>query len=110
LTEAGRKLYAKRAGVEGTTSWGAQRFDLRRSRYRGLAETLLQDSATEAKIEKRVYPHLLRHSVVTTLLERGMSSEQIQKFLGHSNLGTTQICAESTAEIIKESCQAALGG
>ena len=35
------------------------------------------------QITKRVYPHLLRHSVATTLLERGMPIEQIQKFLGH---------------------------
>ena len=59
---------------------------------------------------KQVYPHLLRHSVATTLLERGMPIEQIQKFLGHSKLETTQIYAESSAEMIKESYQRALGG
>ncbi len=64
----------------------------------------------QAKIAKRVYPHLLRHSVATTLLERGMPLEQIQKLLGHSKLETTQIYAESTPEMIKESYQRALGG
>jgi integrase/recombinase XerD len=64
--------------------------------------------AEKAKIAKRVYPHILRHSVATTLLERGMPMEQIQKFLGHANLETTQIYAESTTEMIKESYRKAL--
>jgi integrase/recombinase XerD len=63
-----------------------------------------------AKIEKRVYPHLLRHSVATMLLERGMPLEQIQKLLGHSKLETTQIYAESTPAMIRDSYQKALAG
>ena len=59
---------------------------------------------------ERVYPHLLRHSVATTRLERGMPIEQIQQFLGHAKLETTQFHAESSAEIIKESDQRALAG
>ena len=51
----------------------------------------------------RVSPHLLRHSVATTLLERGLPIEQMQTFLGHSKLETTPIDAESSAEMIKES-------
>jgi integrase/recombinase XerD len=73
-------------------------------------QQIVKETAAEAKIEKRVYPHLLRHSVATTLLERGMPLEQIQKFLGHTKLETTQIYAESTPEMIKESYQRALGG
>jgi integrase/recombinase XerD len=57
-----------------------------------------------------VYPHLLRHSVATTLLERGMPLEQIQKFLGHAKLGTTQIYTESTTEMLKESYRKAPSG
>jgi integrase/recombinase XerD len=73
-------------------------------------QQIIKETADEAKITKRVYPHLLRHSVATTLLERGMPLEQIQKFLGHSKLETTQIYAESTPEMIKESYQKALAG
>jgi integrase/recombinase XerD len=73
-------------------------------------QQIIKETADEAKITKRVYPHLLRHSVATTLLERGMPLEQIQKFLGHSKLETTQIYAESSAEMIKESYQKALAG
>jgi integrase/recombinase XerD len=73
-------------------------------------QQVVKETAAEAQIIKRVYPHLLRHSVATTLLERGMPIEQIQKFLGHSKLETTQIYAESSAEMIKESYQRAMAG
>jgi integrase/recombinase XerD len=73
-------------------------------------QQIIKETAAEAQITKRVYPHLLRHSVATTLLERGMPLEQIQKFLGHAKLETTQIYAESSAEMIKASYQRALGG
>jgi integrase/recombinase XerD len=73
-------------------------------------QQIIKETAAEARITKRVYPHLLRHSVATTLLERGMPIEQIQKFLGHSKLETTQIYAESSTEMIKESYQRALAG
>jgi integrase/recombinase XerD len=72
-------------------------------------QQLVQETAALAGITKRVHPHLLRHSVATTLLERGMPLEQIQKFLGHANLETTQVYAESTTAMIKESYQKALG-
>jgi integrase/recombinase XerD len=71
-------------------------------------QQIVKSTAEGAKIKKRVYPHLLRHSVATTLLERGMPIEQIQKFLGHSKLETTQIYAESTTQMLKESFRQAL--
>lgn len=62
-------------------------------------------------ITKRVYPHLLRRSVATTLLGRGMPLELIQKFLGHAKPETTQIYAESTTtEMLKEGYRKALSG
>jgi integrase/recombinase XerD len=66
-------------------------------------QKIVKATAEKAKIKKWVYPHLLRHSVATTLLERGMPIEQIQKFLGHAKLETTQVYAESTPEMIKYS-------
>jgi integrase/recombinase XerD len=71
-------------------------------------QQIVKEIAEKAKIKKRVYPHLLRHSVATSLLERGMPIEQIQKFLGHAKLETTQVYAESTTEMIRESYQRAL--
>src|SRR5712692_10009175 len=71
-------------------------------------QQIVKATAEQAKIKKRVYPHLLRHSVATTLLERGMPIEQIQKFLGHAKLETTHVYAESTPEMIKDSYRRAL--
>ena len=71
-------------------------------------QKIVKATAEKAKIKKRVYPHLLRHSVATTLLERGMPIEQIQKFLGHAKLETTQVYAESTPEMLKDSYRRAL--
>lgn len=45
-----RERYKTRAGVEGTISQGTRSFDLRRSRYIGLAKTHLQHVATAAAI------------------------------------------------------------
>jgi len=49
-TREGRRLHARRAGIEGTISQGVRAFGLRRSRYRGLAKTHLQHVATAAAI------------------------------------------------------------
>ena len=49
-TEAGRRAYARRAGIEGTLSQGVRAFGLRRGRYRGLAKTHLQHVATAAAV------------------------------------------------------------
>jgi integrase/recombinase XerD len=73
-------------------------------------QQIVKETAVDAKITKRVHPHLLRHSVAQTLLERGMPLEQIQKFLGHANLQTTQIYADFSTESIKESYRKALSG
>lgn len=71
-------------------------------------QQLVKETADLASITKRVTPHTLRHSVATTLLEHGMPLEQIQQFLGHAQLDTTQIYAVSSAAMIKESYQQAL--
>ena len=47
----------------------------------------------KANIEKEVGLHILRHSIATHLLEKGMDIYSISKFLGHSSLESTQIYA-----------------
>lgn len=42
--------------------------------------------------------HTLRHSIATHLLQNGMELQQIQKFLGHSSLESTQIYTHLVAQ------------
>ena len=51
-------------------------------------QDLVKEAARAAGISKRVYPHLLHHSVATFLLQSGeVPLDQVQKFLGHLQLG-----------------------
>jgi integrase/recombinase XerD len=79
-----------------------ERFSQRR------VQQIVKELAAGAGLTKRVYPHLLRHTVAQHLLEGGMSLEQVQRFLGHSRITTTQIYAESSAASIRDSYRKAL--
>ena len=48
-----------------------------------------------AKIERRVYPHLFRHSLATNLMNRGASLMMIQQQLRHRFIESTMIYVES---------------
>jgi integrase/recombinase XerD len=51
----------------------------------------LQRLRTHAGLKKAAGLHTLRHSIASHLLHSGMKLEQIQRFLGHSSLESTQI-------------------
>lgn len=52
--------------------------------------TPLERAAKKAGIIKRVTPHLLRHSIATHMLAKGINLRTIQAMLGHAQVGTTE--------------------
>jgi integrase/recombinase XerD len=51
---------------------------------------LVSALATRAGIERRVTPHMLRHTIATLLLRNGADIRIVQEFLGHASISTTQ--------------------
>ncbi|HVT32303.1 MAG TPA: tyrosine recombinase XerC [Rhodanobacteraceae bacterium] len=51
----------------------------------------LKRRAQQQGVWKRVYPHLMRHSCASHLLESSGDLRAVQELLGHADIGTTQI-------------------
>ena len=68
----------------------------------GVLQKVCKDAATRAGIRKRVYPHLLRHSFATHLLESGTDIRTVQVLLGHSQIVTTAGYLKVTTHQLKK--------
>ena len=58
-------------------------------------ERRVKQLGEESGINRRLYPHLIRHTMATDGLDRGMPVEEIQQILGHVDISTTMIYAKA---------------
>lgn len=65
-------------------------------------QQVVKEAAREAGIAKRVYPHLLRHTMAQRLADHGMPENLLQRFLGHDHPATTQVYYEPSRPQVKE--------
>jgi integron integrase len=57
----------------------------------GAFQNAIRQAARRAVIDKRVTPHVLRHSFGTHLMESGADIRTVQELMGHDDIRTTQI-------------------
>ena len=67
----------------------------------------LRRFAAEAGLERRVTPHMLRHTAATLLIETGVDIRFVQRLLGHSSIATTEIYTHITDEALRTTLERA---
>lgn len=71
-------------------------------------QQIVKEVAKDAGITKRVYPHLLRHTMAQHLADQGMPENLLQRFLGHEKPETTQRYYEPRRKHVKREHQKAM--
>ena len=51
--------------------------------------------------QKKITPHIFRHTTATTAMKNGMPIQSIQIMLGHSRIDTTMIYAHTDESLVK---------
>lgn len=65
-------------------------------------ENIVKKYAIKSGVPVFTVPHTLRHSFATDLLEKGVDIRNVQEFLGHKSIATTQIYTHVVSKRLKD--------
>ena len=70
---------------------------------------LVTRAGRQAKLRRRVTPHMLRHTAATQLLNRGLDIRHVQRLLGHASISTTELYTHVADDDLRRALERAIG-